>query len=279
MARVDVGAWEARSRPRRRSLVLGGGILLVLALVAVFAPVVAGHDPLAQDPANLLADPSWRHPLGTDHLGRDIWARLVHATRIDLPVAFLAVLAPFCLGTALGLVAGYLGSFADSLFMRIGEVVLAFPFNVLVIALVFVCGSGVTGILIAFTAVGWVSYLIIVRGEVLTEKRQEYVLAARALGYSRRRILLRHLLPNVITQAIVYAMSDIVMTITTIVALGFLGLGIAPPTPEWGSMIADGTEFLVTHWPLATAPGIAVALTGWGFSLLGDGLADLLRVE
>ncbi len=251
----------------------------MLALVAVFAPVVAGHDPLAQDPANLLADPSWRHPLGTDHLGRDIWARLVHATRIDLPVAFLAVLAPFCLGTALGLVAGYLGSFADSLFMRIGEVVLAFPFNVLVIALVFVCGSGVTGILIAFTAVGWVSYLIIVRGEVLTEKRQEYVLAARALGYSRRRILLRHLLPNVITQAIVYAMSDIVMTITTIVALGFLGLGIAPPTPEWGSMIADGTEFLVTHWPLATAPGIAVALTGWGFSLLGDGLADLLRVE
>ncbi|MBN9618180.1 MAG: ABC transporter permease, partial [Actinobacteria bacterium] len=222
---------------------------------------------------------SWHHLLGTDQLGRDVWARLIYSIRIDLPVAFLSVLAPFVIGALLGLLAGYFGTFLDALIMRVGEVVLAFPFNVLVIALVFALGSGTTSVLVAFTVVGWISYTIIVRGEVLTEKRLEYILAAQTLGYSKRRILLRHLLPNVVTQAIVYAMSDIVMTITSIVALGYLGLGINPPTPEWGSMISDGTPFLTTHWVIAAAPGIAVVITGFGLSLIGDGLADLLRVD
>lgn len=289
----DTGSAKAR-RPRRnrvhasrllpramrsKSLVIGLSILIMIGLLGVLAPMVAMHDPLAQSPDAVLSSPSAQHLLGTDQLGRDVWARLIYSIRIDLPVAFLSVLAPFVIGALLGLLAGYFGTIIDSLIMRVGEVVLAFPFNVLVIALVFVLGSGTTSVLVAFTAVGWISYTIIIRGEVLTEKRLEYVLAAQALGYSRTRILLRHVLPNVVTQAIVYAMSDIVMTITSIVALGYLGLGINPPTAEWGSMIYDGTPFITTHWIIAAAPGIAVVITGFALSLVGDGLADLLRVD
>jgi peptide/nickel transport system permease protein len=264
---------------RNRSLLVGGLMLLVIALIGAAAPLLAGHNPLTQNANDPLAGPSWHHLLGTDQLGRDVWARLIYSIRIDLPVAFGSVLAPFVIGGLLGLVAGYFGTIADAAIMRVGEVVLAFPFNVLVIALVFVLGSGTTSVLVAFTAVGWVSYTIIIRGEVLSEKALEYVQAAQGLGYSRRRILLRHLLPNVITQALVYAMSDIVMTITSIVGLGFLGLGISPPTPEWGSMIYDGSPFLATHWLLAAAPGIAVVITGFALSLVGDGLAARLRVS
>ncbi|HEX3833079.1 MAG TPA: ABC transporter permease [Solirubrobacteraceae bacterium] len=261
-----------------RSLVAGGTILIVFAIAGACAPLVAGHNPLAQDAAPL-ANPSWHHLLGTDQLGRDVWARLVYSIRIDLSVALGAVALPFIAGTAIGLLAGYFGTAVDALVMRIGEIVLAFPFNVLVLALVFVMGSGVVSVLVAFTVTGWISYTIIVRGQVLTERHQEYVLAAQLLGYSRRRILLRHVLPNVVTQAIVYAMSDVVLTTASIVALGFLGLGITPPTPEWGSMISDGTPFLTTHPVLAAAPGVAVVIVGFGLSLIGDGLADLMRIE
>jgi peptide/nickel transport system permease protein len=261
-----------------RSLVAGATILIVFALAGACAPLVAGHNPLAQDAAPL-ANPSWHHLLGTDQLGRDVWARLIYSIRIDLSVALAAVALPFIAGTVIGLLAGYFGTAVDALVMRIGEIVLAFPFNVLVLALVFVMGSGVVSVLVAFTVTGWISYTIIVRGQVLTERHQEYVLAAQLLGYSRRRILLRHVLPNVVTQAIVYAMSDVVLTIASIVALGFLGLGITPPTPEWGSMISDGTPFLTTHPVLAAAPGVAVVIVGFGLSLIGDGLADLMRVE
>jgi peptide/nickel transport system permease protein len=150
---------------------------------------------------------------------------------------------------------------------------------VLIIALVFALGPGTRNIYIAITIVGWVSYARIVRGEVIVAKRREYVLAARSGGLSDARILFRHLLPNVITQAIVFAMSDIVLDILAIVTLGYLGLGVQPPTADWGRMIADGQTFLTTHWELSTLPGIAVVITALGLSLLADGLADLLRPE
>jgi peptide/nickel transport system permease protein len=261
-----------------RSLQAGVALLVVVALAGAAAGLVAGHDPVAQDSAPL-AGPSWHHLLGTDQLGRDVWARLVYSIRIDLSVALAAVLLPFVVGTAIGLVAGYFRGPADAVVMRAGEVVLAFPFTVLVLALVFVMGSGIVSVLVAFTITGWISYTIIVRGQVLVERQKEYILAAQLLGYSRRRILRRHVLPNVFTQALVYAMSDVVLTISSIVALGFLGLGIAPPTPEWGSMISDGTPFLTTHPLLAAAPGVAVVIVGFALSLIGDGAADLMRVE
>jgi peptide/nickel transport system permease protein len=264
---------------RTPSFVAGISILGAIALLAVLAPLVTTHDPANQDLLQTLAGPSWNHPLGTDDLGRDVWARLVYGARIDLQVAFLAVLFPFAIGTLLGLVAGYYGGFVDTLTSWLVNVVVAFPFYVLIIALVFALGSGTRNIYIAITMVGWVSYARIVRGEVLVAKRREYTLAARSGGLSDRRILFRHLLPNVVTQAIVFAMSDIVLSILAIVTLGYLGLGVEPPTPDWGRMIADGQTYLTTNWALSTVPGIAVVITALGLSLLADGLADLLRPE
>jgi peptide/nickel transport system permease protein len=194
-------------------------------------------------------------------------------------VAFLAVLFPFCIGTMIGLVSGYFGGWIDTVTNWLVNIVVAFPFYVLVIALVFALGPGTRSIYIAITIVGWVSYARIVRGEVIVAKRREYVLAARAAGLSTRRILFRHLLPNTITQAIVFACSDIVLDILAIVTLGYLGLGVQPPTPDWGRMIADGQTYLTTHWELSTIPGIAIVIAALGLSLLADGLADLLRPE
>lgn len=275
-------ATPAARRRRRRlppSLILGLLILGAIVLTAILAPVVTSYSPTQQDLNNILANPGGKHLLGTDQLGRDIWSQLVYGARTDLRVAFLAVLAPFVIGTLLGAVAGYFGRWLDAVIMRIADVVVAFPFYVLVLLLVFVLGPGSGSIVIAITAVSWVSYTRIVRGETLVAKSQEYVLAARVGGLRDLRVIVRHILPNVLTQAIVFAMSDIVLDLLAIVTLGYLGLGIRPPTPDWGTMMASGQQFLSTHWELTTIPGIAVVLTGLGLSLLGDGLADALRAE
>ena len=264
---------------RTPSFVGGVSILGAIVLLAILAPLVTSHDPTQQDLLNTLQGPSWNHLAGTDDLGRDVWSRLVYGARTDLRVAFLAVLFPFVIGTAIGLLSGYYGRTVDTLTSWLVNVVVAFPFYVLIIALVFALGSGTRNIYIAITIVGWVSYARIVRGETIVAKRREYVLAARTAGLSDARILFRHLLPNVVTQAIVFAMSDIVLDILAIVTLGYLGLGIQPPTPDWGSMIASGQSFLTTRWELATLPGLAVVITALGLSLLADGLADLLRPE
>lgn len=281
---VEAVAVEHRRGFRRRwyrtpSFVAGVAILASIVLLAVLAPVVTRHDPIEQDLLNILQGPSREHLLGTDELGRDVWSRLVYGARTDLRVAFLAVLFPFVIGTLVGLVAGYFGRWVDTITNWLVSVVVAFPFYVLVIALVFALGPGTRNIYIAITLVGWVSYARIVRGEVLVAKRREYALAARAGGLSSARIIGRHLLPNVVTQAIVFAMSDIVLGILAIVTLGYLGLGVQPPTPDWGRMIADGQTYLTTNWQLATFPGVAVVITALGLSLLADGLADLLRPE
>jgi peptide/nickel transport system permease protein len=278
------GAVRARRGFRQRwyrtpSFVAGVSIVGVIVLLAIFAPLVTAHDPTAQDLLNTLAGPSWTHPLGTDDLGRDVWSRLVYGARTDLQIAFLAVLFPFTIGTVIGLLAGYFGGRFDTLTNWLVNIVVAFPFYVLIIALVFALGSGTRNIYIAITIVGWVSYTRIVRGEVLVAKRLDYVLAAQAAGLPTSRILFRHLLPNVVTQAIVFSMSDVVLDILAIVTLGYLGLGVQPPTPDWGRMIADGQTYLTTHWQLSTFPGIAVVITALGLSLIADGLADLLRPE
>ena len=255
-------------------IIIGGMIAL-----AVAAPLVTQHSPTDQDLRNILQGPSSDHWLGTDALGRDIWSRLVYAGRTDLRVGFLAVLLPFIIGTILGCLAGYYGGIADTLVSYLVNVAVAFPFYVLIIAIVFVIGPGTRSIYIAITLVGWVSYTRIIRAEILVAKRQEYVLAAQTAGLRDARIIVRHLLPNVVTQSIVFAMSDIVLSIVAIVTLGYFGLGVQPPTPDWGTMIADGQNFLTTRWQISTVPGLAVVLTGLGLSLLGDGLADLLRPE
>jgi peptide/nickel transport system permease protein len=264
---------------RTPSFVIGATIVILLILASIAAPLITRYDPNGQDLLHAYSHPSGAHWLGTDQLGRDVFTRLVFAGRSDLLIGFVAVLCPFCIGTLLGSLAGFYGGFVDTVVMRLVDVVVAFPFLVLVIALVFVLGPGAESIIIAITAVGWVSYARIVRGEILVQKRLDYVLAARAAGLSDRRIIARHLLPNVITQAIVFSMSDIVLSILAIVTLGYLGLGVPPPTPDWGSMASDGESLITTQWQLTTFPGLAVVLTGLGLSLLGDGLADLLAPE
>jgi peptide/nickel transport system permease protein len=262
---------------RQPALMAGLVLLAVILFMVIGAPLLTSYNPDTQDLNAILAGPSAHHLLGTDQLGRDTWSRLLYGGRIDLQVAFIAVLFPFILGTILGSVAGYFGGWVDLVIMRVVDIVVAFPFYVLIIALVFVLGPGERSIYIAITAVGWVSYARIIRGEILVAKRQEYVLAAQSGGLSNLRIMGRHLLPNVITQAIIYAMSDIVQDILAIVTLSYLGLGIQPPTPDWGTMISNGQNFLTTHWQLTTLPGLAVVITGLALSLIGDGLADLLR--
>ena len=268
---------QARRWYRQPALMSGIVILGVVLFLAAAAPLLSSQDPIAQNLSASLLGPSAHHLLGTDQLGRDTWTRLLYGLRTDLRIAFIAVLFPFCLGTAAGSVAGYFGGWVDAVIMRLVDIVVAFPFYVLVIALVFVLGPGERSIYIAITVVGWVSYARIIRGEILVAKRQDYVLAAQSGGLSSVRIMGRHLLPNVITQAIIYAMSDIVQDILAIVTLGYFGLGVPPPTPDLGSMINDGQNFLSTHWQLTTIPGLAVVVVGLGLSLIGDGLADLIR--
>jgi peptide/nickel transport system permease protein len=265
-------------RPWYRNGTLMTGIVIVglLVLVAVLAPVLAPYDPVKQDLQHALLSPSGSHWLGTDKYGRDILTRLIWGARVDLRVGFLAVLIPFLFGSVMGALAGYFGGWFDAVVMRIVDVFFAFPFYVLVIVLVFVLGAGEKSIYLAIAAVSWGSYAKILRGELLVAKKQDWVVAARLGGMSHARVLLKHITPNVLSQALIYAMSDIVMDILAIVTLGYLGLGIAPPTAEWGSMILDGQEFITTQWQQATIPGLAVVVTSLGLSFLGDGLSDLL---
>jgi peptide/nickel transport system permease protein len=273
---------RAEGRPagrwyRQPALVAGLAILAVVVGLALAAPLITSYNPTAQNLNDTLLGPSSRHLLGTDQLGRDTFTRLLYGLRLDLRIAFIAVLFPFVLGIVLGSLAGYFGGWTDSVIMRLVDIVVAFPFYVLVIALVFVLGPGERSIYIAITVVGWVAYARIIRGEILVAKRQDYITAARSGGLSNVRIMRRHLMPNVISQGFIYGMSDIVQDILAIVTLGYLGLGIPPPTADLGSMINDGQNFLSTHWQLTTIPGLAVVVVGLGLSLVGDGLADLLR--
>lgn len=262
-----------------RSLAAGVGLLVVLIALALFAPWLTPFGPNDQDIPNALRGPSADHWLGTDHLGRDVLTRLLHAARIDLRVGLTAVIAPFTIGTMLGLVAGYKRGWIEVLIMRAADVVMAFPYYVLVIALVFAFGPGTKGIYLAVAAVVWSSYARIVHGDVVAASRADYVLAARAGGLSDLRVMVRHLLPNTMGQAIVYATSDVVVIILGVVTLSYLGLGVPAPTAEWGSMIFAGRPFMQTHPYLVIVPGLAVVVTGLVFSLIGDGLARVLRRE
>ena len=260
---------------RLNTTLLSGLVLLgLIVLAAVCAPLLTSWDPTQQDLTRSLQSPGHGHLLGTDQLGRDVFARLLYGARVDLRVGALAVLFPFVIGATLGLVAGWRGGWFDTVLMRVVDMVVAFPFFVLVIALVFALGAGTSSIYIAITLVGWVAYARIVRGEVLVAKEQEYALAARASGLPTHRILIRHLVPNVVLQAFVFSMSDIVLSILAIVTLGYLGLGVPPPTPDWGSMIQEGQGFILTKWYLAAVPGLAVVITGLALALIADGFVQ-----
>ncbi|HEV2282873.1 MAG TPA: ABC transporter permease [bacterium] len=273
-----LGAAHPRLRPPL-GIVAGGLMLLALTGATVLAPVLLPTDPNAQDLNTMLQPPSAAHPFGTDNYGRDVLTRVLYGAGIDLRIGVLAVVFPFIFGSLAGAVAGYAGGWADTLVMRAVDVITAVPFMVLVIAIVAFLGPGETNILVAIGAVDWIIFARLVRGEVLREKNLEYVAALRAFGFGRWRIIFRHILPNAIAPAVTFLASDIVLVILTASALGFLGLGLRPPAPEWGLMIAEGRTFMYTAWWVATMPGFACMFAGIGFILVGDGLADLLRVR
>jgi peptide/nickel transport system permease protein len=244
----------------------------------LLAPVLVSQSPTTIDALNPLAPPlTPGHLLGTDQFGRDVLARILYGGRIDLAIAFGATIVTLVGGTIIGLVAGYLGGRWDSFLMRIVDLFFAFPFLVLVIAIIAMLGPSIFNMFVAIWITSWVAYARIMRAQTVVAKRQQYVLAARALGYGRLRVMLRHILPNVVSAVIIFSMVDAVGNIILAASLGFLGLGAQPPAPEWGTMIADGQNYILSAWWLATIPGLAVVFVGVAFSLIGDGLADILR--
>ncbi|MGI3901843.1 MAG: ABC transporter permease [Janthinobacterium lividum] len=266
------------SLPRPPAALVGGVAILLFALVLAIAPAwVAPYGPTTFDYRAILKPPTLVHPFGTDNFGRDILSRTIWAYRVDLQIALFGTLFPFVFGTLVGAVVGYAGGWTEIVFGRIVDAIVTFPFLVLVIAIVAVLGPGLINLYIAVSAVGWVFYARIVAAEVAIQRRLDYAAAARVMGYSTARIVLRHLLPNAISSAIVYWMTDMALCILLGSSLGYLGLGAQPPTAEWGVLIADGKNYMNTAWWISIFPGFAIVTTGLGFSLLGDGLADLLR--
>jgi peptide/nickel transport system permease protein len=266
---------------RRLPPPLWAGLLILLALAAMaLAPgLIAPYDPLAFDFNALLAPPSAAHLFGTDQFGRDIFSRTISATSTDLQIALFATIFPFFVGSLIGLLMGWYGGIVDTIFGRLIDMVVTFPFLVLVIAIVAILGPGLGNMYIAVTLVGWVAYARLMRSEVMVQKNGEYVAAAKVLGYSTRRILFRHIVPNAIRPVLVFIVTDMALAILLGSSLGYLGLGAQPPTAEWGVLIADGKNFFTTSPWIAIFPGAVIVLAGLGFSLAGDGLTDLMDVK
>ena len=271
-----------RRLTRRRTSLFGLVVVAAVLITALGAAVVVPFDPIEQAIGERLKPPLSRdgaghiHPLGTDHLGRDILARIIYGSRIALVVGLAAVAISGVLGMIIGLTAGYFGGRLDDFLMRLADVQLAFPFILLAIAVIGVLGPSLRNIIIVIGVSSWVVYARVVRGEVLSVREREYVQAAVALGSRDGRILARHVLPNTFTPWLVVATLDMARVIVIESALSFLGLGVQPPTPTWGGMLADGRVYLSTAWWLATFPGLAILVTVLGINLFGDGLRDTL---
>jgi len=255
---------------------LGIVVVATVAAAGLFAPLLTPYDPIAQDYRSTLLPPSAEHLLGTDNLGRDLFARVLYGARIDLQIGLIATYVPLIYGLALGAIAGYVGGWFDTVLMRLVDVAIAFPFLVLIIVILAILGPGIQNMYIAVFAVAWTMYARLARADMLVVREQEYILAARALGYGPLRIIFRHALPNLLAPSLVFSMSDIVLNILLASSLSFLGMGVQPPAPEWGAIVADGRDFLLQAWWITTLPGIAIVITGLGFSLIGDGLSRLL---
>ncbi|MCG7503725.1 ABC transporter permease [Mesorhizobium retamae] len=259
------------------SLLVAGSIVGIWIVLALFAPLVAPFDPTAVDIANALKGPSAAHWFGTDQVGRDVLSRVIHGARIDLLMCLAGVLPPLLIGTTVGLLSGYYGGTVDTLLMRLYDLTAAFPFFVLVLAIVGVLGPGLINFFIALAVVGWVTYARLVRAEVMAIRDSEYVQAAQCLGYSDRVVLLRHVLPNAFGPVVAYAVSDAVLVMLAGASFGFLGMGAQPPLAEWGVMISDGSRYIRQAWWICTFPGLAAISLGLGLAFLGDGLGQLRR--
>jgi len=270
------GRWIGRWLIHRPLTLVGAGIVLLVSATGLAAPLLAPYDPLAISIADRLQPLSLAHPLGTDHLGRDLLSRIIHGARVSLGVGVtIAALGAF-IGTVLGLLAGYLGGKVDEVIMRVCDMFLAFPALILAMALAASLGPSLENTMLALVIIWWPWYARIMRGQVLALRESEYVMAARALGAGTGRLMFRHLLPNAIPPIIVQATLDIGNAILIASSLSFLGFGAQPPVPEWGAITSEGRTFLRDYWWYPTFPGLAIMVTVMGFNLMGDGLRDLL---
>ena len=265
----EIGRWSI-------TLKIGSLMLLVIVLAGIFAPVVAPFDPYFQDYDRVLLPPNGTHLFGTDQLGRDLFSRVIYGIRIDLVVGFIITFVPMIYGVAIGALAGYYGGVLDGVLMRLLDTAIAFPFLVLIIVVIAILGPGVHSIYIAVFLVAWTMYARLARAEMLVERSKDYMLAAKTLGYPTSRIIFRHALPTIIGSSVVFSMADFVLNILLLSGLSFLGLGIQPPEPEWGAMVAEGRDFIFENWWICTLPGLAIVVAGTSLSLIGDGLARRL---
>jgi peptide/nickel transport system permease protein len=259
----------------RRNL-LGLGIVAGLCAVAVVGPVILPRSPTETALTSTLEAPSMAHPFGTDELGRDLFTRMVYGARISLAIGALVTGVRLALGTLVGVVAGYAGGWVDEAAMRLVDVLLAFPGIVLALVIAGMLGPSLPNAMLGLAVVGWGRYARVVRSEVLSVTERGYVNAARLMGVSRPRLVVRHVLPNVLGPVVVLATLDIGTVVLGAAGLSFLGLGAQPPTPEWGTMLASGRNHLQQAWWLVNVPGVAIVVTVFGFNLLGDGLRDVL---
>jgi len=270
-------SWWIRRLLKNPTGLLGFAIVLGVILAAMFAPYLSQYDPEQADRPNRLQPPlSPGHFLGTDQAGRDLLSRTIHGARISLIVGFTTVLAASVLGTFLGLLAAYFGGWIDTIISRLVDVWLSFPFILLALTVNALLGLGLRNIIITLILTGWVAYARLVRGEVLAIKEREYIEAARALGQSDAPILLRHVLPNVITPIIIMCSLQMSQVIVAEATISFLGFGVQPPTPAWGNMLSAGRDYLMSAWWMTAFPGAALALTALGVNLFGDWLRDVL---
>ena len=254
------------------------GLLIVFLLVAaaIFAPLIAPYSPIGQDLANRLQPPSWQHWMGTDELGRDIYSRVIHGSRITLTIVLLVALISAPIGLLVGAVSGYFGGWVDRIMMGITDIFLSMPKLILALAFVAALGPGIENAIIAIAITAWPAYARIARAETLTFRRSEFIAAVQMLGASPLRIIVAHILPLCTSSMIIRVTLDMAGIILTAAGLGFIGLGAQPPLPEWGAMISRGRVFILDQWWLATMPGFAIIIVSLGFCFLGDGLRDVL---
>jgi peptide/nickel transport system permease protein len=276
---VGTGVSRARRRIGPNVVLIVGLSLLGLLLLACYgAPLFTHWSPAQLDQNAILKAPSSRHWFGTDQFGRDIFARTLYAGRIDFLIGIVLVGVALVVGTLVGMVSAWLGGVTDAIVQRLVDIGFAFPFLVLVISVVGLRGPGLSSLFIAVSFVAWIFYARLVRSEVLVLKTSNYMLAARTSGFSTARVLVLHLLPNIVNQVLLYATSDFVYAVLLGASVSYLGLGVQPPTPEWGAMVQAGQNFVATQWWISFFPGLAIVLMGLAFALIGDSLADKWRL-
>ncbi len=250
-------------------------ILVPMFLCAVLAPLISPHDPVEPDLKNILTGPTWSHPFGTDTLGRDVFSRVIYGSRISLLVGFVSVGIATLIGIMIGAVSGYSGGIIDELIMRFVDLMMCFPTFFLILAVIALLEPSIWNIMIVIGLTNWMGIARLVRAEILSIKGKEYVLAAKAMGFPRRRIIFGHVLPNALSPVYVVATLGIGGAILTESALSFLGIGVQPPTPSWGNILTQAKDNIEVAWWLSLYPGLAIFLTVMGYNLLGEGLRDV----